>query len=46
MEDYLYYMSEIGKLMPKARFVSFKEKQHVCSYLGIDGSALLPTTNV
>lgn len=44
MEDYLYYMSEIGKLMPKAKFVSFKEKQHVCPYLGIDGSSLLPTT--
>lgn len=42
--EYLYYMSEIGKLMPKAKFVSFREKQHVCPYLGIDGSALLPTT--
>lgn len=41
--DYLYYMSEISKLMPKARFVSFREKQHVCPYLGIDGSRLLPT---
>lgn len=42
--DYLYYMSEISKLMPMARFVSFKEKQHVCPYLGIDGSRLLPAT--
>lgn len=43
MEEITYYFSKISKLMPKARFVSFKEKQHVCRYLGIDGSTLKPT---
>lgn len=41
--SYTYCMSEIRKLMARTDFVTFREKQHVCRYLGIDGSRLLPT---
>lgn len=41
--NYKYCMSEIRELMPRTDFISFREKQHICSYLGIDGSKLLPT---
>lgn len=41
--NYLYCISEIRKLMTKTDFVTFRDKQHICRYLGIDGSRLLPT---
>lgn len=36
-------MSEIRGLMARTDFISFRNKQHICSYMGIDGSKLLPT---
>ena len=41
--NYKYCMSEIRGLMARTDFISFRDKQHICSYMGIDGSKLLPT---